>query len=171
MKVKNRSAHRVGYTIPNLAERLFNPGQEIEISEEEIRQLSYQPGGQYILDNYLQLCKNDRNTLNFDKVEMEYDYSEEDVKRIILKGSLDEFRDMLDFAPEGVITLVKSLAFSLPLADLNKADAFKEKFGYDLATAIKHQQEVEKALKGEGTPEETVTRQRRVQPSKYNIVE
>jgi len=35
-------------------------------------------------------------------------------------GSLDEFLDCLDFAPEGVTDLIKTLAVELPLNDVAK---------------------------------------------------
>jgi len=35
-------------------------------------------------------------------------------------GSLDEFLDCLDFAPEGVKDLIKTLSVELPLNDVSK---------------------------------------------------
>lgn len=173
MRVKNRSAHRVSYTIPNGANRVFNAGESMEISIEEINQLSYQPGGKALIEKYLQVPREGREALNWDfDVQPEYDYSEEDVKRIMLTGSLDEYLDMLDFAPEGVISLIRNFALTLPLADMNKMEAFKNKFGYDVAAAIKNKKAVEESI--EGTPEAAPVRQRRVQPttsSKYKVIE
>jgi hypothetical protein len=172
MKVKNRSAHRVGYTILNGPRRVFNAGETLEISIEEIGQLMYQPGGRVLIEKYLLIPEEGRQALNWEQdIQPEYDYTEEDITNIMLKGSLDEFLDMIDFAPEGVITLIRKLAITLPLNDMNKMEAFKNKFGYDIASAIKHQKEVEKELKGENFNEEPVVRQRRVQPSKYKVIQ
>ena len=77
-------------------------------------------------------------------------------------GSQDEFLDMLDFAPEGVITIAKEQAISLPLTDMNKMEAFREKFGYDIATAIKHKKAVEKELSGNSNAAPAEVPQRRV---------
>ena len=87
----------------------------------------------------------------------------------MLYGSQDEFLDMLDFAPEGVITLIQDYSISLPLADMNKMEAFKKKFGYDIQKAIEAQKAVEQEIKKDKVA--PAAPQRRVQPSKYKIVE
>ena len=78
------------------------------------------------------------------KTELEYNYDEETIAKILLTGSLDEFLDMLDFAPIGVIDLTKSLAVKLPLSDYNKRLALKEKTGFDVDAALRNV-EAEKA--------------------------
>lgn len=56
MRVKNRSVSVVGYTIPDLnIRRRFVPGEIKEISNEELDKLLYQPGGHYLLANFLQV--------------------------------------------------------------------------------------------------------------------
>ena len=64
-----------------------------------------------------------------------------DVKELILHGTMDEWLDCLDFAPEGVVDIIKTLSVELPLTDTVKMSTFKEKTGYDLASAIKARQE------------------------------
>lgn len=143
MKVKNRSASRVGYTIPDLnLKRVFAPGETKEISKEELDKLAYVPGGLYILINFLQVEKEEANQFDFNK-EREYHFSEEEVKDLILNGSLDEFLDALDFAPKGVIDLIKEYAVSLPMADMNKADALRAATGFDAVKAYQNQKLVE----------------------------
>jgi len=87
----------------------------------------------------------------------------EQVKELILNGSLDEWLDCLDFAPEGVIDLVKELSIELPAVDTRKIQAFKEKKNVDLASAIKIRQE-EKAE--EEAQKMTVNTERRTQKAK-----
>ena len=55
IKVTNRDNGTVGYTIPDLGNlhRLFQAGETKEITMEELRKLSYVPGGNNILKNYL----------------------------------------------------------------------------------------------------------------------
>ena len=172
MRIKNRSAHRVSYTITNGPSRVFNAGEVLDIDIEEINRLMYQPGGRALIEEYLLIPAEGRAALDWQQdVQPEYDYTEDEIKHVMLKGSLDEFLDMLDFAPEGVITLVKEFAVSLPLTDMNKMEGFKEKFGYDLAAVIKNQRAVEKELANGTSADESTTRQRRVQPSKYKVVE
>lgn len=139
MKVKNRSASRVGYTIPDMnITRDFGPGEIKEITKEELDKLAYIPGGLYILVNFLQVSKEEAEQLDFNK-ELEYHYSEEDVKNLILHGSLDDFLDCLDFAPKGVIDLIKEYAVSLPMTDMSKADALRAATGFDAFKAFENQ--------------------------------
>jgi len=52
-------------------------------------------------------------------------------------GSLDEFLDCLDFAPEGVKDLIKNLAVELPLNDVAKREAIFNKLGFNVDNAIR----------------------------------
>ena len=177
--VKNRGAGHVTYRIPELGvRRSFAPGESKRISFEELEKLTYRPGGPYILMNFLQI--QDLGVLNSmgAKVEPEYHMSENDIRDLLLNGSLDAFLDALDFAPIGVIDLIKDLAIKLPLVDMNKRKALKAKTGFDVEVAIKHIEE-EKDDDGQNTilktgerrvkPEE-VPAGRRTAPPKYNII-
>ena len=73
------------------------------------------------------------------KPEPEYHYSEEDVKRLLTIGTLDQFLDCLDFAPDVIKDMIKDLAIKLPLNDMNKRQAIKEKLGFDVTKAIEIQ--------------------------------
>ena len=55
IKVTNRDNGTVGYTIPDLGNlhRTFQSGETKEVSMDELRRLSYIPGGHQILENYL----------------------------------------------------------------------------------------------------------------------
>ena len=70
--------------------------------------------------------------------------SEEQIVDLIKNGSLDAFLDCLDYAPVGVIDLLKKYAVSLPMNDIKKRQALKEKTGFDVDVAIKNA-EAEKA--------------------------
>lgn len=87
-----------------------------------------------------------------------------DVKNLILNGLMDEWLDCLDFAPDGVIDLIKTLSIEIPLTDTMKMQAFKEKKGIDLARAIKAKQEEEAELAAAGNAPQQAATQRRVQP-------
>jgi tRNA(Ile)-lysidine synthase TilS/MesJ len=60
----------------------------------------------------------------------------EDVKRLLLTGSQEEFLDCLDFAPEGVLNLVKTLAVDLEINDLAKREAIFKKTGFNVTKAV-----------------------------------
>ena len=54
IKVTNRDNGVVGYSIPEMnIRRLFQKGEIKEITMEELRKLSYRPGGQVILNECL----------------------------------------------------------------------------------------------------------------------
>jgi hypothetical protein len=51
-------------------------------------------------------------------------------------GTLDQFLDCLDFAPESVREIIKDMAVELPLNDVAKRNAVQEKLGFDVTRAI-----------------------------------
>lgn len=137
--VKNRSSSICIYKIPesNLR-REFAPGEVKRIPFSELEKLTYQPGGRELIENFLQIMEPEVTTdLNVHR-EPEYNMSEAQVTDLILRGSLDAFLDALDFAPIGVIDLIKSLSVSLPITDMEKRKALKEKTGFDIDRAIEN---------------------------------
>ena len=147
--VKNRSSNRVIYRVPELGvRREFMPGESKKISHEELEKLSYRPGGANIITNYLQIddVEAAQEFNSGHPLEPEYNYNEEDVRNLLTTGSLDSLLDALDFAPVGVIELIKTIAVNLPLADTQKAHAIKAKTGFDVATAIRHVEEEKQAM-------------------------
>lgn len=175
--VKNRGASTVVYRIPEEGiRREFRPGQTVPVSSEELEKLTYQPGGITILTQFLQILDPEAIDKFSVKTEPEYYMSEADVAKLISSGSLDEFLDALDFAPIGVIDLIKKLSIDLPLVDIQKRKALKDKTGFDVEAALKHNEEDKEddstLLKQSGErrvkPEE-VPAGRRTLP-KYNVV-
>lgn len=176
--VKNRSGSHVVYNIPEIGvRRSFAPGEVKKISYEELEKLTYQAGGMEIITKFLQI-QDDTVLNNFNMhVEPEYHMSESDVAKMIAYGSQDEFLDMLDFAPDGVIDLVKRMAIQMPMTDYNKIKALKEKTGLDVEAALKNiraEKEDEKpSIDDSATPQRRVKKDapegRRTTP-KYNVV-
>ena len=140
--VKNRSSSIVVYRIPETnLRREFEPGEIKRVPFGELEKLTYQPGGRELLENFLQILEEEVTTdLNVHR-EVEYDMSEAQIRDLLLNGSLDAFLDALDFAPSGVIDLIKTLSVQLPLTDLNKRRALKEKTGFDVDRALVHVEE------------------------------
>lgn len=177
MKVRNRSTSTVSYTVPDLrVKRSFVAGEIKEIPREELEILVQQPGGRVILTEYLQVSKDDIKQLDVLEPEQEYFYTDEDVKRIMKLGSLDEFLDMLDFAPEGVMDMIKTYAVSLPLTDLYKVNALREKTGFDSAKALENslddngELQVAAAPKRRVVTEEKASESKRRVPNEYKII-
>ena len=141
-KVKNRGAGHITYKIPEDGiRRSFAPGEVKTISYEELEKLTYQPGGMAILASFLQV-QDEEVITNFNiKAEPEYHMSEADVIKLLREGSLDSFLDALDFAPIGVIDLIKKFSVEMPLTDMSKRKALKEKTGFDVDAALKHKED------------------------------
>ena len=141
-RVKNRGASTVVYKIADKGiRREFKPGQVMQISSEELEELTFQPGGTVILSQFLQILDLEGIQAAHIKTEPEYYMSEADVAKLITSGSLDAFLDALDFAPIGVIDLIKKLSISIPMVDIQKRKALKEKTGFDVEAALKHNEE------------------------------
>lgn len=183
--VKNRSGSHVIYSIPELnIRRSFAPSETKKITYEELEKLTYQPGGMALLANYLQISDIATvNNLNM-RVEPEYYMNEAEVINLLKNGSIEAFLDALDFAPEGVIDLIKRFSISLPLMDIQKRDALKNKIGLDVTKALENiQAEKEDDEKKETIDdsnhgpkqrrvkqEEPAAPQRRTTAPKYNVV-
>jgi hypothetical protein len=142
IKVTNRSNGSTGYAIPDLGnlQRVFQSGETKELTMEELRKLSYIPGGMFLLKNNLVLDNPEAVAELLNEVEPEYYYTEEDIKTLLTTGTLAQFEDCLDFAPEGTINLVKKLSVDLELNDVSKRKALLEKTGFNVTSAIEANQ-------------------------------
>ena len=161
--VKNRSSSVVVYRIPETnIRREFAPGEVKRIPYGELEKLTYQDGGRELLENFLQILEEEvTSDLNVNR-EPEYNMSEQQIVDLLKNGSLDAFLDALDFAPIGVIDLIKSFSVSLPLTDIDKRKALKSKTGFDVDNALRHIEEE----KSEASPSNTPTvAERRTQPA------
>lgn len=136
--VTNRNNGYTGYQIPDTGvRRNFAPGESKRISKEELMQLSYIEGGEYLLKNYL-IVNNDKTLeeLNI-SVQPEYYYTEEEIKELLTTGSLDQLEDTLNFAPDGVIEIIKDMAVKTELPDTRKRKMISEKTGFNIDNAIR----------------------------------
>lgn len=138
IKVQNRELGSVGYTIPDLnnLHRTFQAGETKVITFEELFKLAQVPGGEYIINNYLIIHDQEAVKEILGMTEPEYFYTENDIKRLMLQGSVDEFEDCLNFAPKGVLELIKEVAVSLPLNDVAKRDLILKKLDFNVDKAI-----------------------------------
>ena len=152
VKVINKFNGTVGYDVPEMGvHRNFYPKESKEISFEELERLSFIPGGDVILKDYLEIIDEDAiMTLFNEKLEPEYHYSENDVKQLLTTGTLDQFLDCLDFAPDVIKDMIKDLAVELPLNDMAKRQAIQDKLGFNVTRAIEI-----KNTKYDGETEET----------------
>ena len=177
IKVKNRAGGEVVYIIPEMGglRRSFQPREEKEVPFEELKKLSWTPGGDTIIRDYLVIKDKqaiEELSLN---LEPEYFYDKDEVIKLLQEKSLDEFLDCLDFAPDGVLDLIKQLSVTLPLNDMAKREAIMDKLGFDVTKAIeifkestKEEEKAEKARRAaapsgkDSSPKEDGTPTRRV---------
>ena len=164
--VKNRSSSVVVYRIPETnLRREFAPGETKKIPFGELEKLTYQEGGRELLENFLQIMENEVTSDLGVNREVEYNMSEKEIAALLQTGSLDAFLDALDFAPIGVIDLIKTMAVQLPLTDMNKRKALKQKTGFDVDKALVH---IEEEKAEEKAPAAPAVSGRRVQPDAQN---
>jgi hypothetical protein len=184
VNVTNRDSGQVGYTLPDKnLHRTFAVGETKKISLEELQQLSYVSGGEYILKNCLIVNNTDAlSALNLE-VEPEYFYTETEVRKILTEGSLDQLEDCLNFAPDGVLDLIKKIAVEEELPDTRKRKLISEKTGFNIDNAINvnhivdadsGSEDVEEAVpKRKAAPlntESGAPTRKVATPSKYNVV-
>ena len=164
--VTNRSASKVHYAVPELGvkSRDFQPGESKQISYAELEGLTYIPGGKELIRDYLLIQDVSARNEFVGHVEPEYNMTNAEVQELILHGTQDEWLDALDFAPEGVIDLIKALSVELPLTDTRKMEAFKQKKGTDLARMIRAKQEEEAERAAAQAQSETQPARRRTNP-------
>lgn len=137
IKVTNRDSGNVGYLIPDSGvHRSFAPGETKTVPLEELKQLQWVPGGDYMLKNLLIVNNKDAlSALNME-VEPEYFYTEVEIKKLLNEGSLDQLKDALDYAPDGAIELIKKIAVDTQLPDMRKRKIISEATGFNIDNAI-----------------------------------
>lgn len=153
IKVRNRGTSSVGYSIPDMNNfhRKFAAGEQKEIPFEEIQKLAFIPGGEYLLQHFLVIENLEARDEILGEVELEYVYTEKDVENLLNYGSMDQLLDCLDFAPQGVIDLVKSIAVKTRLNNIEKRKAIFKKTGFNVDNAIRVNEETNESVeKAEG---------------------
>ena len=125
VKVTNRNNGYTGYTLTNGQKRLFSIGETKQISIDELKELSQIDGGEYMSLDFL----------NIDP-EPEYYYTEKEIKVLLEQGTLDQLEDALNFAPQGVIDLIKDISIKIELPDTRKRKMIFDKTGFSVDNAI-----------------------------------
>lgn len=139
-KVSNKSSGRVVYKNRELnIRREFYPHETKKIEIEELEKVAQTPGGLNILLNYLMIEDKEvaYSLVNRD-IPLEYWFNEKDIPNWMNNCSLDEFKDALDFAPQGTKDIIKQYAFEMPLNDMAKRRAIKDQLGFDIDVALRN---------------------------------
>lgn len=138
IKLTNRDNGTVGYSIPDLnLHRTFSGGETKTITFEELEKLAWVKGGLNLLRNYLIIQDKEAVEEILGEVEPEYYYDKNTVRTLLQEGSLEQLQDTLEFAPKGVIDLVKEEAVDLPLNDVAKRKEILKQTRFDVDGAIK----------------------------------
>lgn len=141
----NRDNGQIGYTIEDLRiSRTFEPNETKKVTAEEIRKLSYMPAGKKALKDTFIIGNEELIEEILHTVEPEYFYTEKDIERLVNEGSIEEFLDALDFAPESVVDMIKDACVKLEVNDVRKREAVKAKTGLDVTKAIAWEHEANK---------------------------
>ena len=137
VKVTNRCGGKAIYKIPEHGiRREFNMGESKMVPYQELVWLSYQPGGRNMMTNTF-LIEEVKATKELNiHTEPECFMTEADVVKMLQEGSVEELMDALDFAPSGVIQIIKDQAVTLPLYDMRKREAILKMTGFDVTSAI-----------------------------------
>ena len=180
INVRNRNGGVTGYTIPDQnIKRSWNYGETKKIPFGELRAFSYLPGGLFALNNLLVVESQEALDLLNMEVEPEYFYTEEDISKLLFEGSIDEFADFLDFAPEGAIDIAKNIAVKEQIPDVRKRDMLSKKTGLNINNAIMvneiidGEEEVEEDTPKRRVPvkeEKATTGERRAAAPQYKVV-
>lgn len=155
--VINKYNGTVGYDVADLGvHRNFYPGERKFITFNELEKLMFTPGGEIILKDYLEIENKEIINILFNKEpEPEYFYTKEDIRKLLVEGTMDQFLDCLDFAPESVKEMIKDMAVDLPLNDIAKRDAIQKKLGFNVSRAI----EIKNTKFDGGDEDESVAKQ------------
>lgn len=136
MKVYNRSDSIVAYALPELnVKRTFNLGESKDIEPKELEMLFQQDGGRVLLKEYL-LADDEEWVAKHWDAPIEYFWKPDDIRKCCMEDSLELFQETLEYAPEGVIDLIKMYAWQTPMTDLNKIEALRMATGFDTMAAI-----------------------------------
>lgn len=170
VKLKNRYNGFVTYSIPDLNNlvRTFAPNEtKSNITVEEVRLLNGKVGGRRLLEDFLVIVKPkeliDELFPGKLKVQPEYAYGDKEITHMLMEASVDAFKDFIDFAPLGILEIVKDKAVTLPLQNYDKRQYLLEKIGFDVDVAIRNYKDAK-----EGEEIEVATPKRRVQSETTN---
>jgi predicted transcriptional regulator len=183
IRVENRGNAIVGYKVPesNIPRR-FVANEIKEIPMGELRQVIQNPGTKRTIMNNLIIHDKSAVEELLPEAEPEYFYTTKDVDFLLERGTLDQLKDALDFAPKGVVDLIKERAVKNELNDVRKREAILEATNFNVTGAIEinHLAQVENKVETktrrtapigeESSDEQSATPTRRTAAPKYTII-
>lgn len=160
--VIKRAKGSVGYKIDTLrVSRSWKHDAKdpIYIPVAELIELTTIPGGRKLLEEYL-IIQDEEARLEVLGIETspEYLYTEKEINYLLSKGSNEQLLDCLDYAPKGVLDLVKMLAIQNKPDTTVKVEAINKKFDINLDELIKLNTELRPANEEESSEVHTERR-------------
>ena len=138
--IRNIVDFETGYilTSSGRARRLM-PNVVMRVTAGELRELFWQPGGAFLLQNFIHVGNKELAAeFGVPADAIEYDWTEKDIVKCLTVDNLDVLLDALDFAPAGIVETLKDKAIELEITDLTKIKAISDKTGIDINAAIKN---------------------------------
>lgn len=157
--VQNLADHKVVFVDEDSRKRIsFEPFEKKTLTAELLRRLNYSYGGSILLTDYLSV-KNAELAREFGVPSdmVEYNWSVNDVDKVLTSGSLDELLDALDYGPDAIRTVIIDRAIKLEINDVAKRNAIYEATGTNIDNAIKNHHDFD-----ENIDKKPVERKRRV---------
>jgi len=135
--VRNLTDHKVSYEIPELnIKRSFNIGETKKLQVKEVKALFNIDGGEILVKDFLSVQNEELLDELFYKPEAEYYWTKQDIEDVLLRGTVARLQDALEFAPEGIVEYIKSMAVSLQINDMAKRQAIQDATGFNINNAI-----------------------------------
>lgn len=152
---------------------VFHGQQEMPISKDLLDRMRYDIGGSTLVRDYLSVKDEAfREEIGVPEDQIEYDYKQEDVIKLLKGNNIDAIADALDFGPLGIKEMIVDEAVMLPINNRDLMVLIHEKTGRNIELMIKNQEELMKAKAEAGEPEKAINSKRRVAvKSKEEIAE
>lgn len=152
---------------------VFHGQQEMPISKDLLDRMRYDIGGSTLVRDYLSVKDEAfREEIGVPEDQIEYDYKQEDVIKLLKDNNIDAIADALDFGPLGIKEMIVDEAVMLPINNRDLMVLIYEKTGRNVELMIKNQEELTKARAEAGELEKSVNSKRRVAvKSKEEIAE
>lgn len=169
VEVRNMMDHKQVLIDKNTRTRyVFGPQQTKTLSAGELRSMAYVPGVLSMLYDGKLRIKNKDLCVEFNiPVDVpEYDMTQDDVDDMLLNKELDYLLDALDWAPEGILELIKNRAIALRITDIVKRKSISDALGCDIDNMIRTAEKLEVTSAVEAPAEPKPERKRRVPANK-----
>lgn len=137
--VRSRTEGSVAYKLDSLrvARSWPKTGSVLQISIDELKELMVQPGGEYILRN-LVIIEDEEARIEIlgAEVQPEYNYTEDEIKYLLYEAEDNALLDCLDYAPIGVLELIKEYSLEKMPNTTAKIKAINQKLNINLNKII-----------------------------------